>query len=172
MTREEIFTNLLNHMVKGLMIHDQMANYYDFLGLEEYKDCHEKHYLKENKSYRKLYHYYITRYNRLIPEFRFENPNIIPSSWYSHARQDVDMKTRQQAIEDGLNKWIKWEGSTLTLYQQMYIELMNLGDVAGATEVLKLIKDVEEELQQAEQYQLYKKAMNYDMPTIVQEQQR
>ena len=45
MTREEIFTSLLNHMVKGLMVHDQMANYYDFLGLEEYKDCHEKHYL-------------------------------------------------------------------------------------------------------------------------------
>lgn len=172
MTREEIFTELLNHMVKGLMIHDQMANYYDFLGLEEYKDCHEKHYFKENKSYRKLYHYYIARYNRLIPDFRFDNPNIIPSSWLGYSRQDVDMKTRQQAIEDGLNKWIKWEGSTLTLYQKMYQELMALGDVAGAAEVLKLVKDVEKELQQAEQYQLYKKAMNYDMPTIVQEQQR
>jgi len=36
----------------------------------------------------------------------------------------------------------------------------------------KLVKDVEKELQQAEQYQLYKKAMNYDMPTIVQEQDK
>ena len=172
MTQEEIFSSLLNHMVKGLMVHDQMANYYDFLGMEDYKNSHEKHYLKENKAYRKLYHYYIVRYNKLIPDFRFENPNIIPSSWLNYTRQDVDMKTRQQAIEEGLNKWIKWEKSTLTLYQNMSVELLNIGDIAGYAEVLKLVKDVEKELQQAEQYQLYKKAMNYDMPTIVQEQQR
>lgn len=172
MTHEEIFSTILNHMVKGLMVHDQLANYYDFLGMEEYQRSHEKHYLKENKSYRKLYHYYIIRYNKLIPEFRFENPNVIPASWINYSRQDVDTKTRQQAIEEGLSKWIKWEKKTFSLYQSMYQELMALGDVAGAAEVLKLVKDVEKELQQAEQYQLYKKAMNYDMPTIVQEQQR
>ena len=54
----------------------------------------------------------------------------------------------------------------------MSVELLNIGDIAGYAEILKLVKDVEKELQQAEQYQLYKKAMNYDMPTIVQEQQR
>ena len=31
MTVEEIFRDLSAHMVKGVMIHEQLADYYDFL---------------------------------------------------------------------------------------------------------------------------------------------
>ena len=31
MTLEEIYSELSAHMIKGLMIHDQMSNYYCFL---------------------------------------------------------------------------------------------------------------------------------------------
>lgn len=170
MTPEEIFTKILNHMVKGLMVHEQLANYYDFLGLQGYRRCHEYHFLSESRCYRKLYHYYIKKYNKLLPEFRFENPNIIPQDWLAYYRQQVNMKTKRSAVKEGLDQWIKWEGSTCTLYEKMYKELIDLGEFAAAEEISKLIKEVEEELQTAEQYQLNKLSIDYDMTSIIEEQ--
>ena len=46
MTIKEIYAQIAEHMIKGMMIHEQLANYYDFLGLKGYKRCHEYHYMK------------------------------------------------------------------------------------------------------------------------------
>ena len=48
MTVEEIFGKIVQHQIKGLMIHEQLSNYYDFLGLSGYKRFHECHYYEEN----------------------------------------------------------------------------------------------------------------------------
>lgn len=170
MTTEEIFKTILERMVKGLMVHEQLANYYDFLGLQGYRRCHEYHYIKENEGYRKMSHYYIKKYNMLMPEFRFDNPEIIPSSWYGYHRQEVDTKTKRQAVQDGLNEWVKWEGATCTLYEKMYKELIDIGEFAAAAKICELITEVEHELQTAEKYQLNKIAVDYDMNIIIEEQ--
>ncbi len=34
MTIEEIFSEISKHMIEGIMIHAQMADYYNFLGLK------------------------------------------------------------------------------------------------------------------------------------------
>ena len=39
MTVDEVFSRLTAHMVKGFMMHDQMATAYNFLGLKGYKKC-------------------------------------------------------------------------------------------------------------------------------------
>ena len=172
MTVEQIFSEIINHMVKGLMIHEHLANYYDFLGLQGYRQCHEYHYKEESCSYRKLYHFYITTYNRLLPDMRFENPEVIPSNWISYTRQDVDMKTKRMAVQEGLTKWVNWERSTLDLYKEMYQELIKLGEIGSAVRLEENICDVMEELKTAEKYQLNKVAINYDMNIIVDEQRK
>lgn len=80
MTIEDIFAELAAHMIKGLMVHDQMRDYYDFLNLKGYAKCHEYHYWEESKNYLCLKHYYFKHHNRLIKEMPIENPKIIPSS--------------------------------------------------------------------------------------------
>ena len=170
MASEQVFNEILEHMVKGLMVHEQFANYYDFLGLQGYRQCHEYHYRTENESYRELCHYYIKRYNKLTPVMTFENPSIIPSSWYAYTRQDVDAKTKQNAVKQGLEKWVEWENDTFTLYEQMYSELMSIGDIAAAAKIKELIQDVEKEKFTAEKYHLNKVATGYDMVNIIEEQ--
>ena len=54
MTSEEIFSHLSSHMIKGLMIHDQLASAYKFLNLCGYSKCHEYHYFEESRTYRCL----------------------------------------------------------------------------------------------------------------------
>ena len=170
MTCEEIFTKLSEHMIKGLMVHEHLATYYDFLGLPGYRDCHEYHFLKESCAYRKLCRYYVNHYNKLIPETRFDEPDIIPEGWYSHKRQDVDQTTKKNAVKSGLVKWVDWETQTKKLYQEMYQELLDNGSVASAEFLCEYIADVDCELQDAYMYWLSKEAMNYDMSVIIEEQ--
>lgn len=170
MTCEEIFTNLSEHIIKGLMIHEQLANYYHFLNLSGYATCHEYHFMKESKSYRELCKYYITHYDKLIPETQFDNPEVIPESWYQHTRQDVDANTKRNAVKQGLVKWVDWEMKTKKLYSDMYKEVLENGNVDSACFIKDMVKDVSKELKHATSYLLDKEAIDYDMPTIIQEQ--
>lgn len=169
MTCTEIFTELINHMVEGIMTHEELTNYYQFLGLPKYSECHEKHYYEENKSYRKIYNYYIKTYNKLLPNVRVNIPQIIPEAWFQHIRQDVDMKTKQTAIKEGLEYWLAWEKETYDLYQNLYQELIKLNKIGDAEELKCLIYDVQLEISEIEQYQLNKISINYNMSEIIKE---
>lgn len=172
MELKEIYSTLSAHMIQGMMAHDQLANYYDFLGLKGYKRCHEYHFLKETLGYRSLNRYFINHHNMLIPEVRVDDPKIIPDSWYSHVRSDVDMTTKQNGVRSGLTKWVEWERDTKSLYEQMYKELININEVASAFKIKEFICDVDMELKKAERYQLNKEATNYDMSMIIEEQNK
>ena len=132
MTVEEIFSELSAHMIKGLMVHDQMAKYYCFLNLKGYAKCHTYHYLCENKDYMELNHYYHKYHNKLIKEQPVSDPKLIPNSWYTYLRIDIDATTKRNAVKTGLEKWASWEKDTLDLYSKMYQELLSLGEIADA----------------------------------------
>ena len=167
MTIEEIFSQIAAHMVEGLMMHSQMSDYFGFLGLKGYQECHKYHYFEENCNYRKISNYYLCHYNKLILEGSAKNPNIIPESWYKYTRQDVNTPTRKSSIQTGFEKWIKWERDTKKLYEKFYQELMILNEVASAIELKKYIVDVDYELAEAIQKELELKAIDYDMSLIV-----
>lgn len=170
MTIEEIYLKLTNHMLEGIMMHEQFIFYYKFLGLCGYSKSHKKHYELESKAYMHIYNYYIKTYNRLLPQNKFSQPQIIPSSWLQYTRQDVDMKTKQTAVKEGLEYWVEWERSTYDLYQDLYRELFSLGKIADCREIDLLISDVKNEIFNAEQYHLEKISTNYDMTEIINEQ--
>lgn len=170
MTIEEIYSKINEHMINGLMLHDQLANYYDFLGLKGYKRCHEYHYLAENLAYRSLNRYFINHHDMLIPEAKFTNINVIPAGWYEHTREDADPATKKEAVKTGLEKWVTWERETKKLYQQMYKEAMDIGEVASACKIKCLVMDVDKELKKAERYWLNKEAIGYDLTSIIEEQ--
>lgn len=172
MTVEEIYSQIAAHMIKGMMFHEQMANYYDFLGLKGYKRCHEYHYLSETCAYRGLCRYFINHHDKLIPNTSFDDSQAIPDSWYNHVRQDVDANTKRNAIKTGLTKWVTWERETKKLYERMYKELMEIDEVASACKIKCLLKDVDCELKKAERYWLNKEATGYDMSDIIQEQHK
>lgn len=170
MTVEEIFSQLAAHMVEGLMIHSQMADYFGFLGLKGYQECHKYHYFEENANYRAINKYYINHYNKIIPETRIENPSIIPESWYKYTRQDVNSTTRKNAIQNGFDKWVSWEHETKTFYEHMYQELLSIGEVCAAHQIGKCIDDVDNELAYAKQKSLELESIDYDINVIMEEQ--
>jgi hypothetical protein len=108
----------------------------------------------------------------LIPKFEVENPEVIPDSWYRYSRIDVDNNTKKNAVKNGLSMWVEWEKETKSLYEQMWKELMDIGEVASAMKIKELICDVDCELKYAERYQLDKKAVDYSLDVIIEEQHR
>lgn len=172
MTVDEIFKRISSHMVEGVMLHEQMADYYDFLNLHGYKRCHEYHMHCEMKQLRRLHRYYINHFNRLIEEEPSTNPDAIPASWYRYTRQDVDTNTKRQAVKTGIEKWVAWETTTKDLYENMYRELMELGEVAAAKKVSCLICDVDLELKWAQRRHINLLASDYSINYILGEQDR
>ena len=171
MTVDEIFSLIAEHMVEGLMTHAQLADYYNFLGLKGYQKCHEYHYFCENANFRKITHYYITHYNKLVMDRPFQNSNVISEDWYQYSRSQVDAPVRKSAIEFGIKKWVSWEKQTKKVYQQYYNELITLGEIAAAHELEKYIVDVDKELADAEQKLLNLKAIDYNISDIMNVQE-
>ena len=170
MTVEDIFKQLSSHMIKGVMIHEQLSDYYDFLNLHGYKRCHEYHAKCEMKHMRKLHRYFINHYNRLIGEDPIENPDVIPNSWYRYTRQEVDANTKRNAVKSGIERWVAWEQETKTLYEQMYKELLELGEVSTAKRVSCEICAVDKELKWAQRKHIDLVTVDYSISYILGEQ--
>jgi hypothetical protein len=77
-------------MVKGLMIHDQLNQYFLFLNLPGYSMCQKYHYIKESINYQYLNDFYIQNYGKLIPTDAISNPNLIPLEWNNRDMQSID----------------------------------------------------------------------------------
>lgn len=167
---EQIFEKIIQHMIKGLMVHEQMADYYDFLNLQGYKRCHEYHCITEACNYRKTCRFYINYYNKLVPEMPVENPRVIPNTWYNYTRQEVDTSTKRSAVKKGIETWCDWEKETKELYEKCYKELTETGDIKAAKFVEGLICDVSYELKKVYRYHLNLKAVDYDIVYIVESQ--
>ena len=171
MTVEEIFKELSERAIKGVMFHDNMTDYYDFLNLHGYKKMSEYHARSEMKGLRSLHTYYLNHYNKLVLDSQFDSLDVIPKSWYDHTRLDVDINTKRQAVKESFAKWVEWERGTKALYSQMYKELCDLGEVASAMKIAEFVKDVDHELKWVERKQIELQSADYAMDFIIDEQQ-
>lgn len=136
-------------MLEGMVFHDEMARYYDFLCMCDMRDKHRLHYAEETEGYIELCEYYMHHFNKMIPHTPMSRPDVIPESWYMYTRQDVDSTTRANAKRSGAKKWIAWESETKDLYEDCCRELLNSNDIAPAYWLMKYVKDVDDELADA-----------------------
>lgn len=172
MTVEEIFANLSSHMRQGIGFHEQLINAFDFLNLCGYKACHEYHYHEEIINYRRLIHFFLMNYNRLIKPKEVNSIEVIPSSWYKYERKDVDTNTKRTFIRDAFKMWIDWETKTKKLLEESYKQLYEINEVGAALEIHYFIKDVMNEIKQAEKTYLNLESINYDINVIIEEQDK
>jgi hypothetical protein len=172
MTVEEIFGLMSQHMIQGMMVHAQMADYFRFLGLEGYAQCHEYHFLAETKNYRKLSQYYTKHYNKLILDLPIENPHIIPSDWSQYTRYEVSSDIRKNSVIAGFEKWLDWETKTKKIYEMYCKELFNNNEFGSMVEIENYVRDVDKEIKDVHQKIISLKSVDYDMSDIHNEQEK
>ena len=164
---EQIFARLRARMLEGMVFHDEMARYWDFLDLQKFRESHERHYVEESVGYREVSRYYMEHHNKFIPVEPMSRPDVIPQSWYQAKRQDVDKGTKQSGIKSGIEKWVAWETETKAIYQDAYLSLIEIGEPAAASFVLRFVEDVDEELKCAMHKHLALEAAGYDLGHVM-----
>lgn len=169
---ESTFSEINARMIAALMFHDQMADYFDFLGMKGYKRLHEYQYFAESLERKKLNQYYINHHNKLIPDIYSGQVTMIPENWQTANRISVGKSTKQKGIEDGFNQYHEWESETKNLYEHYSSRLREMGAVADAIIVEKLVEDVNSELKKLERIIVDLISSGYDMVYITESQQR
>ena len=167
MTLEEIFIQLNTQMYKGILMHSDMRQIYQFLGLYGYAQCQEYHYLEEINNQSSLQQYYLSHYFKLLKIGDMQHEELVPASWYKYSSQDVDIGTKRNTIKELMTKWINWEKETKQLYESLYIELIGITEVAAALYLIKIIEDVSEELSQAQKMLLDLEAIGFNLENII-----
>lgn len=169
---EAIFSEINARMIAALMFHDQMSDYFDFLGMKGYKRLHEYQYFAESLERKRLNQYYINHHNKLIPDIYTGKVAMIPENWQTANRISVGKFTKQKSIEDGFNQYQVWENETKTFYELYSVKLREVSAVSDAIIVEKLVEDVDMELKELERIIVDLVSSGYDMVYITETQQR
>lgn len=171
MEASEVFSRISDRQVEGMMLHGQMADYYDFLGLMGFKRLHEYRYLCESASMRGVHRYYINHFNALLPQGHPSAESAIPAAWSNFTRRAVGVDARREATRSGMETWAEWEHGTKRLYEQCYRDLCDMGEVAAACKVRCLVGDADQECKCADRLVVELGAVDYD-PRVVVPMQR
>lgn len=166
-----IFAKIASHMIKGMMIHNELTNYYAFLGLDGYRKFQRRRFIEESKSFLDLNEFYIKATGKLIPNVKIDIPSVIPQNVYRYNREDISGNDIRNAVKTTTKMWVDWEKETKQLYEDCYMSLINdNGAVFVASKVKELINDVGAELEEAVSFWMSKKASDFSIEVILQEQ--
>lgn len=190
---QQLYSELINRMKQGVEMHEQLADYYNFLNLPGYQKCHEYQMLCELLTYRKAKDMYMKEYNQLVqPNYlsgllnmgnnmsnnnnNSQNgvnyaENVIPQNWYKYTRYDVDQGTKRNGVKEGFKKWLDYERDTKQFLTQMSDKLNQIGEREAARRLDYLIDHVEKEIEQAEEKMISLESSGYDMNYILSQQE-
>lgn len=143
---EQIYSELDEHMKKALCFHEQLADYFCFLGLQGFKRKLEYQYMCEVAEERKLHHKYINIHKKLIPVHQIEVIQFIPREWSKYTTEDVNDNVLPKFVKSAIEQYKEWEEETKELYEEMWQKCISIGLVADAEYISTLVEDVTKEL--------------------------
>lgn len=166
----DIFTEMSAHIIEGTMFHESLMKAYLFLSLFGYATCHEYHYLSETRGHIRLCKY-VSRYlgSLVSPVPNVEN-DIVPKSWIMSKQTDISPQVRKEALVSSFHEWLNWEENTVALYERLYRETVELNDVTSSEFIKSYILDAKSEVVYARNELISKKAMDFDIVSILEEQ--
>ena len=168
MTCTEIFQEIGKRQILALMFHDHMRDLYDFLNLSGFKCWHHHQYMTESEEFLKTKHYFMSTHNKLLNIGDTGQPKeIFPKSWYKYTRIDVTPQLVKQYVEESFNTYKSWEEDTKHMYEDFCKTLKDMGNIADANEVNRLVEDVTCELKMLYKVMLKLRAVGYDVVYIL-----
>ena len=143
---EEVYIEIDEHMQKALALHEQLADYFCFLGLQGFKRKLEYQYMCEVAEKRKLHHKYTNIHHKIIQFKQAELPHIIPSDWRRYTTNDVNDNVLPRYVKSAMQTYKEWEEKTKQLYEDLWQECISYGMTADAEYISDLVSDVTKEI--------------------------
>lgn len=165
---KDIFSAINVRQITALMLHSEMADLFEFLGLEGFRAMHEYQFLEESSAHRSIKTHYLKNTNKLLPDAEVDSVDVIPDDWVQYTRMDVTPQVRKQAVQRAMEQYHKWESDTKMLYCKSAAYLIKENRMSDYNKVNELVKDVTDELRRVERLYLELSAVNYDMVYVVE----
>lgn len=140
----DIISTAVRHMVEGLMFHDQMMQFFLYMGLPGLARLQEKRYLSESKAMARLQRYAVQAYGTIPSDSGTNARDYIPSTWRDSPRNLVDLRGMENA-RVALETWEGWEADTCKLYGQLYFQAGEIRDAAASETLAELVRDADKE---------------------------
>lgn len=163
---EQVYSTIDEHMCKAISFHEQLADYFCFLGLQGFKRMLEYQYMKECADKRTLHKRYIDYHHKLIPVKQVQYPVLIPSDWMRYKTTDIDDSVVPKFVRSAIEQYKSWEEKTKELYEEQCDILKGAGMVTDEEYVKGLIADVDKELKKVHRMYERMKGTGYDVTMI------
>lgn len=172
MAIQDIFTKLSNRMVGAMMVHTQLTELFTFIDLMSDIEMQKKQLHEETDGLLKLEEYCAQHYHMLITANNPPSIDLLNLKMLKELSNELTPDDHAYLIQYGLKEWIKWEKESKVIYEDAYRNLIDISEIAAADFVMQYIRDVDEELNNAELLYRVRDVIDWDLSTIYNEQVR
>lgn len=166
----KLYSVLNKRMTTALMLHSEMSDYFNFIGLHGFKRMHEYQYFKESIGKRRLNRKYLDMHNMLISEKGHEKIEVIPSDWYKHTRMDIDDSVVPKYTRMALKTYMGWEKETMELLENICHVMLDRGKISDYSVMKCYLDDVSCELKKVYRLAEELNSVGYDVLYIEEKQ--
>lgn len=163
---EQIYSEIDERMCMALAFHEQLADYFCFLGLQGFKRMAEYQYMKECAEKRKVHKRYIDYHHKVIPVKDYKKPVMIPKEWGRYTTHDIDDSVVPKYVRIALEEWYNWEMETKECFSELCEKLMSIGQHTDYEFLKEMILDVEKECKKITRMIEQLNGTGYDTTTI------
>ena len=141
--------NIGEQLLSGVMFHLEMADLFQFLGLNGFYKWQIAQSQEELCNLQKFKHYVLKTHHKLINLQQSNSPEkLIPDEWYNRSSLEVTQTDITNTLKRTLDEYIKWEEQAK---KNLLNELNELEQICDKQEIKKVIKDVDYELTSVEE---------------------
>lgn len=172
MTLHEIFTTLFNRMVGAMMIHTQLTQLFTFVDLLPDARRQEQQLQEETHGLTELNKYYSQHHHVFLNADNPPQVDILNLGVFKKSSKELTPEDRMNLIQYGTKEWVEWERQSKMIYEDAYRNLIDLSEIASAEFIMRYVRDVDQELKDAERLYKVREGINWDLPTIYDKQAR
>ena len=163
MSAVDVYGQIADRLVGGMMFHDDHATLMEFLGYQGLKRVHESGYLSDSADLRRVQRYCVSHLGQIAPRGGQKRVPVL-DPLMGMRRGDIDDDTRLNKLRSSMDAWVDWETETKKVYERAWESLMRTNDTSAMRLVEHLIANVDDELSMAVELRLGLQASGWDMP--------
>jgi len=139
-------------VLENLMIHDEFANYFNFLNLQGYKRMHENEYLENVIKNRLINRYILTK--KLLPANvnNFPSFNIIPHDWHTVDPLTISADYTLKAVKDAFSVYLERMEYSKEHVEKIAIYFSQKGDLITYSFLNDMVKHYDKDIKYLTRY--------------------
>lgn len=168
----EILSEVNHRFAQARAHHREQADLFWFLALPGYAMLHEKQLAEESLTQRRLKRFMLLESPQMTYDVIPEDAGVLQPLVGSKKRTELLPDDRWSIIKRSFTDYLRWENNTLKAYELAAKRLFEHGCIAAYEFVIEIIRDVAEEVRMVDDMVVALSGMEWDLPTITDQQDR